>query len=134
MRIRALYKQPGKADWAKSRERERKADRSQRDNCLGKKRETWKRTSGRTALLRSQIALKGHGSSAGRAEDFGSGLLLRLRRTGRLLNRSKHRLAKAGLQGNQLASDGSAEEAVVAHLHKSMRENVLEETLKELLD
>lgn len=37
MRIGALYKQSGKADWAKSRERKRKADRSQRDNCLREK-------------------------------------------------------------------------------------------------
>lgn len=37
------------------------------------------------------------------------------------------------LQDNQLASNGSAKETVIAHLDKGMREDMLEETLKELL-
>ena len=50
----------------------------------------------------------------------------------RLFTRNRRRLTKLGLQDGQLAADGSAEEAVIAHLHKRMRENVLEEALKEL--
>ena len=38
------------------------------------------------------------------------------------------------LQGSQLAADGSAKETVIADLDKSMRENMLEETLKKLFD
>ena len=51
-----------------------------------------------------------------------------------LFHRIKHRLAKAVLQGSQFSSNGSAKETVIANLHKSMGENMLEETLKELLD
>jgi len=38
------------------------------------------------------------------------------------------------LQASQFAANGSTEEAVIAHLHKSMGEHMLEETLKEVLD
>jgi hypothetical protein len=42
--------------------------------------------------------------------------------------------AKAALQVSQFSSNGSAKETVIAHLHKSMGENMLKETLKELLN
>jgi hypothetical protein len=42
--------------------------------------------------------------------------------------------AKAMLQSSQLAADGSAKETVIADLDKSMRENMLQETLKKLFD
>ena len=41
---------------------------------------------------------------------------------------------QAVLQGSQLASHGSTKETVIANLHKSMREDMLQETLKKLLD
>jgi hypothetical protein len=89
----------------------------------------------RTAQLWSQIALKSHGQSASRAKDFRRRFVsIGLSRDGLLFNRIKHRLAKALLQGSQLAAEGSAKETIIAHLHKSMRENMLEETLEELLE
>ena len=42
--------------------------------------------------------------------------------------------AKLVLQGGQLAADRSAKETVIAHLHKSLRQDMLEEALKKLLD
>jgi len=45
-----------------------------------------------------------------------------------------HLTAKALLQSSQLGPNGSAEETEIADLHKSLREHMLEETLKELLD
>ena len=57
-----------------------------------------------------------------------------MRRGGLLFNRIKPGLAKADLQSNQLAADRSAKETVIADLHKSMWENMLKETLKELLN
>lgn len=60
--------------------------------------------------------------------------MLSWRRGGQQFNRIKPRLAKVGLQGRQLAPDRSTQEAGIAHLHKSLRENMLEETLKKLLD
>jgi len=41
--------------------------------------------------------------------------------------------AKATLQDSQLASNGSAKETVIANFHESMREDMLQETLKKLL-
>ena len=56
-------------------------------------------------------------------------------RRGRLLfNWIKYWITKADLQGRQLAADRSAKETVIAHLHKSMRENMLKETLEKLLN
>jgi hypothetical protein len=43
-------------------------------------------------------------------------------------------VAQADLQGSQLASDRRTKETVIAHLHKSLREHMLKETLEELLD
>ena len=57
-----------------------------------------------------------------------------MRRVGCWLNQIRSRLAKQFLQGSQLSSDRSAEEAVIADLHKSMRENMLKETLEKLLN
>ena len=51
-----------------------------------------------------------------------------------LFNRIKPGLAKADLQNNELATDSSAKETEITHLDKGKRENMLEETLKELLD
>jgi len=45
-----------------------------------------------------------------------------------------HLTAQALLQDSQLGPNGSAEETVIAHLHKSLREHMLEETLEKLLD
>jgi hypothetical protein len=89
----------------------------------------------RTAQLWSQIALKSHGQSASRAKDFRRRFVsIGLSRDGLLFNRIKHRLAKALLQGSQLAPNGSAEETVIANLDKGMWEDMSQETLKKLLN
>ena len=76
--------------------------------------------------------MKRHGASTGRAKDFRRYfILIGLSRGGLLCNRIKPRPAQALLQSSQLASNGSAKETVIAHLHKSMGENMLKETLKE---
>ncbi len=51
-----------------------------------------------------------------------------------MFSRVMHLTAKEALQGSQPASNGSAKETVIAHLHKSMGENMLEETLEKLLN
>jgi hypothetical protein len=89
---------------------------------------------GRTALLGREVSLKGHGQTTGWAKYFRRSVRFCLRRSGRWLNRIRDRLAKQLLQGSQLAADRSAKEAVIADLDKSMRENMLKETLKELLE
>lgn len=79
--------------------------------------------------------MKGHGESAGRTKDFRRGFISRfLRRCSLLFGRSVRLSAKADLQGSQLATDRSAKETVIADFDKSMRENMLKETLKKLLN
>ena len=51
-----------------------------------------------------------------------------------MFSRGRHLRAKLVLQGGQLATDRSAKETEITHLDKGMRENMLEETLEELLD
>lgn len=51
-----------------------------------------------------------------------------------LFKRIKPGFAKALLQSHELAANGCTEETVIAHLHKSTREHMLEETLEKLLD
>ena len=89
---------------------------------------------GRTALLGREVSLKDHGQTTGWAKYFRRSVRFCLRRSGRWLNRIRDRLGKQLLQGFQLAADRSAKEAVIADLDKGLRENMLKETLKELLN
>ena len=82
----------------------------------------------------SEVSLEDHRQPAGGAKDFRRRIVSGLRSGGLLFKRIKPRLAKADLQSHELAANGCTEETVIAHLHKSMREHMLEETLKELLD
>jgi hypothetical protein len=84
--------------------------------------------------LGREVSLKDHGQTTGRAKYYRRSVRFCLRRSGRWLNRIRDRLAKQHLQGFQLAAGRSAKEAVIADLDKSKRENMLEETLKELLE
>ena len=82
----------------------------------------------------SESSLEDHRQPAGRAKDFRRCIVSGWSRGGLLCKRIKPRLAKADLQSHGLAANGCTEETVIAHLHKSLREHMLEETLKELLD
>ena len=104
-------------------------------NCLREIEGREQRILGRTALLGRQVPLKSHGLSARRAKDFGRRFVsIGLRRGSLLFSRVMHLTAKALLQGSQLAPNGCAKETVIANLHKRMREDMLKETLKKLLD
>ncbi len=81
-----------------------------------------------------EVSLKDHGQTTGWAKYLRRNVRFCLRGSGRWLNGIRYRFAEQLLQGGQFASDGSAEEAVITDLHKRMRENMLKETLKELLD
>ena len=82
----------------------------------------------------SEIFLEDHRQPAGGAKDFRRRIVSGLSRGGLLCKRSKPRLAKADLQSHELAANGCTEETVIAHLHKSTRKHMLEETLEKLLD
>ena len=82
----------------------------------------------------SELALGAHRQPADWAKDFRRRIVIGLSRGGLLCNRIQPSLAKALLQGSQLAADRSAKETIIAHLHKSTREHMLEETLEKLLD
>ena len=82
----------------------------------------------------SKLALEDHRQPADWAKDFRRRIVIGLSRGGLLCNRIQHSFAKALLQSSQLAADRSAKEPIIAHLHKSLRKHMLEETLKELLD
>jgi len=84
--------------------------------------------------LGSELALEDHRQPADWAKDFRRRIVIGLSRGGLLCNRIKHRLAKVLLQSSQLAADRSAKKTIIADLHKRMGKNMLEETLKELLD
>ena len=89
----------------------------------------------RTAGFRSQISPENHGQAASRAKDFRR-CIVRIglrRRGGWLYSWSECLSGETTLQDNQFAPNGSAKETVIAHLDKGMREDMLEETLKELL-
>lgn len=88
----------------------------------------------RTTLLGREVSLEDHRQPAGWAKDFRRRIVTGRRGGGLLFNRIKPGLAKADLQSNELATDRSAKETVIAHLDKGMREDMLEETLKELFD
>ena len=82
----------------------------------------------------SEISLEDHRQPAGWAKDFRRHIVIGLSRGGLLCNRIQHSLAKALLQSHELAANGCTEETVIAHLHKSTRKHMLEETLEKLLD
>ena len=106
-----------------------------RDNCLRKNGGSEQGRLWGTAQLRSQISLKSHGQTASRAKDFGGCFdIIRLRRDGLLFGLEMCLRAKAALQDSQLASNGSAKETVIANFHEGVREDMLKETLKKLLN
>jgi hypothetical protein len=115
--------------------KETKMNSCTRDNCLREIEEDAQKGLRRTALLGSQIPLKSHRQSARRAKDFRRRfVVIRLSGDRLLFGRSVRLSAKAVLQGSQLATDSSTKETVIADLDKSMRENMLKETLKKLLN
>ena len=85
-------------------------------------------------MLRRQVSLQDHRQPAGRTKNFRRRIVIRLSRDGLLFNRIKLGLAKQFLQGSQLAADRGAKETVIANLHKSMRKDMLEETLEKLFN
>jgi hypothetical protein len=132
MRIKILYKKSGVEEQAKRDTREAKKGRSKRDNCRRRKQRKQRRDFRGND---TQVPLKSHGEPAGRTKDFRRGFISSfLRRGGLLFGQSMRLSAKAMLQSSQLAADGSAKETVIADLDKSMRENMLQKTLKKLLD
>ena len=120
---------------AKMSSKETKMDSCTRNNCLREIEESEQKELGKTALLGREISLKGHGQPARRTNDFRRCFVVgRLRRGRLLLSRSMRLRGKAALQDSQLASNGSAKETVIANFHESMREDMLQEALKELLE
>ena len=86
-------------------------------------------------MLGGQISLESHRQPTGRTKDLGRGFVsIGLSRGGLLFSWDMRLRAQAALQGSQLAADGSAQEAEIADLHKSLREHMLQETLEKLLD
>ena len=81
-----------------------------------------------------EISLEDHRQPAGWAKDFRRRIVTGGRGGGLLFKRIKPGFAKALLQSHELAANGCTEETVIAHLHKSTREHMLEETLEKLLD
>ncbi len=115
--------------------RERKTDSWTSRNCQREIEGSAPSSLGRTALLWRQVSLKDHRQPTRGTKDFRSRWCVLGWRRGRLLFSRIMRLrAKAALQGSQLAPNGSAKETVIADLHKSVRQDVLEEALKKLLD
>jgi hypothetical protein len=78
MKIRHLHKQSGKQIGQKGGKGNAKQTEAKETTAWGRRGKRGKAISGRTALLRQQVALKGHGLSAGGAEYPGRGIGLLL--------------------------------------------------------